>query len=221
MLIRALPLFAGLAPILGVTAAYVLGARAGVLRECIPLLDGCTSVSSTGRYMPGSLPFRATLFPQAAFLVCLWWIAAAWLRSTGAPRYATTIFVSGVAGAVALILYLTFLGTKAPFYEFMRHFGIYLYFLGTALSQLLFTISLQRSPLRTALLAVVLAPWAVGILNLIQKAVLADSNNIENRIEWWAALLMQVWFLLLYEVWRRDGIEVAVTAGTSPTNERR
>ena len=212
MLFRVLPLIVGLVPFIGVSAAYSLGVRAGAIPDCIPYIDGCTSISSTGRYMPGSLPFRAALFPQAAFLIFLWWSAAAWLRAQDRGRYSAAIQFSGITGGVALIVYVTFLGTRTEFYEVMRQFGIYLYFLGIVVAQVLFTLAIRPSRIRTAMIAVVSAPWMFGIGNLVQKAVIETENNIENRIEWIVALLMQAWFLLLYLLWRREGIQVRVTA---------
>ena len=219
-MIRVLPLFIGVAPILGVAAAYWLNVEAGVLPACLPLLDGCTSISAAGRYLPGSLPFRAVLLPQAALLVFFWWVGSEWLKNVApASRARQAIMVCGTVGAVALVLYVSFLGSRQPFYEFMRRFGIYFYFLGTALSQILLTWSMPRSRLRSWMLLVVGTPFVLGLLNLLQKALLTHSNNIENRIEWISALLMQVWFLLLYVAWRRSGI--AVTVGTDSTIARR
>lgn len=216
-MIRALPLFVGLVPVLAVTAAYWLNVEAGVLPSCMPLLDGCISISAAGRYTPGSMPFRAALLPQAALLVVLWWVSVGWLKSiSSALRNHQAILICGAVGALALVLYVTFLGTTGPFYEFMRRFGIYFYFLGTVLSQILLTWSMPRSRLRSVMLAVIAAPFVLGLLNLVQKAVLADSDNIENRIEWIAAVLMQVWFVLLYFAWRKSGIAVIVR--TDSTN---
>lgn len=218
-MIRVLPLLVGIAPVIGVSVAYWLAANSGVLPSCMPILDGCTSISSTGRYMPGSLLFRAVLLPQAGFLVILWWISVEWLEQvTLRPRGSYVILISGVVGAVALVLYVTFLGTKEPFYEFMRHFGIYFYFLGTALSQVLLTIGMPRSSLRSAMLCVIGTPFVLGLANLALKAVLAQPDNIENRIEWVAALLMQIWFLLLYAAWRKSGL--AVTVRTDLTSKK-
>ncbi len=214
MLVRLLPLIAGVVPIAGVSYAYWLGTQTGVLPGCIPYLEGCTSISSTGRHMPGALPFRASLFPQAAFLMFIWWFAALWVRALERARYAQVIVIAGATGAVALIVYVTFLGTTAPFYEFMRQVGIYFYFLGTVVAQTLVTLSLDSSRLRNAMLIVVAAPWAMGIANFVQKTLLVEPNNIENRVEWVVALLMQTWFVLLYLYWRRYDWDVKVTSAT-------
>jgi hypothetical protein len=198
-------------PIAGVTAAYLLNIQAGVLPSCIPFIDGCTSISSTGRSMPGSMPFRAVLLPQALGLVFLWWISVAWLREISPKtRVGKPVLVCGVVGAIALILYVSFLGSQQPLYEFMKRFGIYFYFLGTAISQLLVTIAMGRSRLRTAMLWVISTPYVLGIVNLVQKSLLLQSNNIENRIEWSVALLMQVWFVLLFLAWRNSDLTVTV-----------
>ena len=218
-MIRALPLIVGIAPIIGVTIAYWLGSRNGVLPDCIPLLEGCTSISATGRYLPGSLVFKAILLPQAAFLLVLWWFAVEWLRevSPGARRH-VLVLAFGAVGAAALVVYVTFLGTRMPFYEFMRRFGIYLYFLGTALAQLQLTIMMPRLSLRKSMLWVIALPFLFGIANLAQKALFDDTDLQENRIEWIAALLMQSWFVLLYFAWRATGL--TVTVRTDPSSAR-
>ncbi len=210
-MIRALPIIVGVLPLIGVFAAYWLNVRADLLPSCMPFLDGCTSISATGRYMPGSMPFRAALLPQAAFLSIFWWLSTEWLRSVSpTARNRTVIRISGVVGATALVLYVSFLGTKQPFYEFMRHFGIYVYFLGTVLSQALLTLSMPRSRMRSAMLWVIGTPFGLGLLNVAQKMLLGEPNNIQNRIEWIVALLMQIWFVLLYFAWRKTGFELTV-----------
>ncbi len=208
---RFLPLFAGVVPIAGIAAAYWLNVEAGLLPACMPLLDGCTSISATGRMMPGSMPFRAVLLPQAALLAFLWWFSVRWLEQVSPEsRAGTPILICGATGAIALVLYVTFLGTEQPFYEFMRRFGIYFYFLGTGLSQILLTLALSPSRLRATMLWVIGTPLVMGLINLAQKLLLADSNGIENSIEWASALLMQLWFVLLFVAWRRTGIGVTV-----------
>ncbi len=208
---RFLPLFAGVVPIAGIAAAYWLNVEAGLLPACMPLLDGCTSISATGRMMPGSMAFRAVLLPQAALLAFLWWFSVRWLEQVSPEsRAGTPILICGATGAIALVLYVTFLGTEQPFYEFMRRFGIYFYFLGTGLSQILLTLALSPSRLRATMLWVIGTPLVMGLINLAQKLLLADSNGIENSIEWASALLMQLWFVLLFVAWRRTGIGVTV-----------
>ena len=226
MLIRALPLLAGIAPVAGITLAYWLGVTNDVLPSCIPYVDGCTSISATGRYMPGSLLFRAVMLPQTILLIVVWYLSANWLRAIApSTKAAGAIMLSGFNGALCLVFYVTFLGTKAPFYEFMRRFGIYLYFLGTATAQLTLAVALLRHATRNAaaslkrsaaaMLWLCGLPFVLGVLNLVLKAVLDDADAAENRIEWISALLMQGYFVVLYLAWRHTGFSVLVTTDTS------
>ena len=165
MLIRALPLVAGIVPVAGIFLSYWLAVENGVLPACSPFLDGCVSISATGRYMPGSLLFRAAMLPQSVLLLMVWYLASLWLRNLApASRAPATIMVAGVIGALALVLYVTFLGTKAPFYEFMRRFGIYFYFLGTAIAQVTLAVALLKHARQKA--ARELTRLSVGMLLL-------------------------------------------------------
>jgi hypothetical protein len=214
MLIRGLPLIACLAPLIGINLAYWIGADNNVLPSCIPYLDGCTSISSTGRYPPGDRLFRAVMLPQAAVLAFTWYFAALWLRSLKpTSRAPTIIVVSGAIGALALILYVSYLASNDPFYEIMRSYGIYFYFVGTALAQLVLSLALDRSATQRAMVWVTVTPFVLGIINLIQKEVLGSLNSNENRIEWIASLLMQVWFLLLWTAWRKTRFKIRVRTG--------
>ncbi len=214
MLIRGLPVLAGLLPLVGINIAYWIGVDAGILPSCIPYLEGCTSISATGRYPPGDRLFRAVMLPQSVLLAATWIFAAAWLRSLApdskAPR---AVMIFGLMGAIALIIYVSYLGTKEPLYEFMRRFGIYVYFLATGVAQLVLTLALKRSSWRQAMLWVVIAPWIMGLVNFAQKALRDDPDMMENVIEWVVSVLMQIWFLLLYVGWRKTGFRVAVTTG--------
>jgi uncharacterized membrane protein len=227
MLIRWLPLIAGIVPFIGVHICYVVAVQHGFLPACIPHVDGCTSISATGRNPPASFLFRAIELPFAAILVVIWHFTVEWLRVLKpalSRRMAVAILVSGVAGALALIVYVTFLGTKEPIYEFMRRFGIYFYFLGTVLAQLFVALSLRSAGnaalgrLPDVMLWLCVSPFALGLLNLAQKAVLAHAtaDALENSIEWFAATLMQAYFVVLYFAWRRTGFEARVTVDQEP-----
>jgi hypothetical protein len=131
-------------------------------------------------------------------------------------------------GAIALIVYVTFLGTQEPFYEFMRRFGIYFYFLGTVIAQLFLAVSFRGicrglgdralSRMALAMLVLCLMPFVLGFVNLAQKAVLPyeTADPLENSIEWFATLMMQAYFLVVYLALRRTGLAVSVVAAPPP-----
>jgi hypothetical protein len=224
MLLRLLPLITGLAPIFAAHVSYLIAIRAGVLPACIPYIEGCTSISATGRYPPSSFLFKAIMMPESILMAAYWLFSVAWLRALErtagrAANGGTMIGVFGVAGAFFLIVYLTFLGTEGPAYDFMRRYGVYLYFLFTVIAQLMLVARVMsvssslRIPSVVAVtkiqLAVALIPFALGILNLVLKAVLDNAAAPERIIEWTFALLMHSYFLLSYFSWRATGFDAS------------
>jgi hypothetical protein len=230
MLLRLLPLITGFAPIFAAHVSYLIGIRAGVLPACMPYIAGCTSISATGRYPPASFLFKSIMMPEAILLAAYWLFSVAWLRSLErtAGRSAdsgTMVGVFGVAGALFLIVYVTFLGTEGPVYDFMRRYGVYLYFLFTVIAQLILVakvLSVSSSlRIRSVVtitriqLAVALIPFGLGILNLVLKALLDDAVAPERIIEWIFALLMHSYFLLSYFSWRATGFDASFSVEKS------
>jgi len=222
MLIRLLPLFTGLLPILAIHVSLLVAINAGAIPSCIPYIEGCASISATGRYEPASFIFKPAMMTEWILLVAYWLFCVAWIRSLAAAagrsnKTGIWIGVFGCAGALALILYVTFLGTQAPFYEVMRRSGIYLYFLFSVIAQIILarhTISIAsalklQNVEKTGRIQMVLAlvPFALGALNLILKSTLEDPDPAENVIEWIFALLMHVYFLLTYFSWKETGFD--------------
>lgn len=227
MLIRYLPLVAGLLPLAAVLGAFLIGVAYDVIPACIPFVDGCVSISATGRRPPGSFLFRAIMLPQTVLLVAVWYFSVLWLRSLdSALRRSTamTILASGIVGAVATIIYVTFLGTKEPIYEFMRHTGIYFGFLGAGVAQIVLAVALTRiaktrhnARLRKAARAMSglwIVALSVGLLNPLLKLILEDADQSENRIEWIAFIVMQCYFVALYFAWKSTGFSVSVSTQT-------
>lgn len=217
MPIQFLPLATGLIPIIAIHACLLLAINAGAIPACIPYIDGCASISATGRYEPAVFVFKPSMTIQAALLVAYWYAAVGWLRSLSGRQDqqdngGRSIMTFGIAASITLIIYVTFLGTQIPLYEFMRRFGIYFYFLFMVIAQI--TLAMKTLHLakanelqkvqRIARLQLWLAlfPCVLGALNLILKATLIDPDAAENIIEWIAALMMQTYFVLSWFSWR-------------------
>lgn len=216
MILRALPLIVGLLPIFTVFTSYWIGIHTADLPSCNPFIDGCTSVSATGRHPPASYLFKGAMLPQSILLAAYWLFNVAWLRAVAkAPsnsRMGHVVGVLGVTGSLFLILYVTFLGSEMPFYEFMRRYGVYMYFALNVFAQaglamrVLPVVRALGVPCLVALtrLQLLLAwiPFGLGALNLALKATLEDSGAAENRIEWFFAMQMQLYFLITWFSWR-------------------
>jgi hypothetical protein len=225
-MLRALPLVTGLLPIFTVFTCYWIAIHTAGVPSCNPFTDGCTSVSATGRHPPASYLFKGAMLPQSILLSAYWLYSVAWLRaleaSAGAPRRSgTTVGIVGVTGSLFLILYVTFLGSEEPFYEFMRRYGVYMYFALNVIAQLwlvyrILPFARQRADTRLLVLTrlqLVLAwvPFALGVLNLVLKASLENSRPFENRIEWIFAMQMQLYFLISYFSWRETQFSASFT----------
>jgi hypothetical protein len=218
-MLRWLPLLAGVLPLIAMFGAFAIGVAYGTLPDCNPIIDGCRSISATGRQPPGSFLFRAIMMPQAVILAFMWYLSYLWLRRLppGIGRaHELLILIAGVVNPVALIVYLTFLGTSEPIYEFMRRIGIYFGFLGIAVAQLVIALAMLRTELRDLarlMLGIIAVVFLVGILNLVLKATLSDPDPAENRIEWIASILLQAWFFVLFVAWRRTDARFSVRLG--------
>ena len=218
-MLRWLPFMAGILPLIAMFGAFALGSAYGVLPDCNPLLDGCCSISATGRKPPGSFLFRAIMLPQGILLGFVWYLSVLWLdqlRPAPGRVMRSTILAAGLVNALALIIYVTFLGTSEPVYEFMRRSGIYFGFLGMAVAQILIAGALLRTELRSlakAMLSIGAVIFILGILNLILKSVLDDPDPAENRIEWIASIIMQAWFFVLFVAWHRTAADFSVRVG--------
>jgi hypothetical protein len=236
MLIRLVPLLTGILPVAAIHGAYWIAIRAATVPACIPYVSGCTSISATGRYPPASYLFKAVMMPNAVLLVVYWLLAAAWLRALSrqyggaVSRFtALDIVVAGAGGALALILYVTFLGTQEAFYEVMRRFGIYFYFLLTVIAQLLLASRARRiarhhslsylHSLATAQWLLALTPVVLGVLNVAVKEWRPELAGFENAIEWLAAIVMQVNIALSYFAWNASGFEATFSTRNARLQE--
>jgi len=224
MPIRLLPVVTGLLPLIAIHVSYLIAIQAQRVPACIPYLEGCTSVSATGRYPPASFLFKSTMLPGAVLLLLFWICTNAWLRAlesqSTTPRVAASPYIAwlGGGGAIALIIYVIFLGTHQPFYEFMRRFGIYFFFLLTILAQLDMSFRLKEhaisvndrslNGLAQRLLILAVLPFLLGALNLVLKSVLSDPDRSENIIEWIVVVMIQAHIIMTYFAWRDTGFAV-------------
>lgn len=219
-----LALLCGIVPIAATHGALLLnllssGEALAETYRCVPYWEGCVSISRAVRSGPGLLLFRALMLPTAAVLALMWICVAPWLTGLrpGSETRARNIAVSGVIGALFLILYVSALGSEGPWYGWMRRYGVVMYFGLTALAQLLLVHALWPlrgqahmrqllGPLRV-LFALVCLEWMGGVASVAKRALLSDPaliDRVENIIEWWFALALSAAFIALAELMRRS-----------------
>ena len=217
-----LPYFAlltGLLPIIAVNVAYLTGVNNGHLPSCIPYLEGCTSISATGRLPPESLIFRATMIPTAIFMATYWWINYVWLMSIGdRPTFGNRVMLClGVIAAIFLIVYTIALGAVGPQFAMQRRIGVTFFFSFTFFAQLLLVYRIDqimqtgkqaflKISYRAKLLICILM-LLLGITLSPLKVIFPDNDHLDNIIEWNFALLMNSYFIVTFFTWRKSSFK--------------
>ena len=207
-------LWAGLLPLLVINTAYVGSAMAGHIPLCFPYFEGCTSISSAGRYGLSYFFFKAGIIPAAMLLAGFWYLARRWLLQLGDEdgKSVRAMALLGILAAAFLVLYTVFLGSKGDFYNLMRRFGVNLYFAFSGLAQILLlsrlyrlrargVMSLPESLLRM-MLALLILLLVIGIASIPVMNFIVDKQRPQNIVEWNFALLMNLYFIGMFSLWR-------------------
>ena len=200
-------------PIFVVNLCYIVSIVGNHIPACIPYLQGCTSVSSAGRYGAAYFLFKAGMIPLALLLAYFWILVRRWLISLGdrQNREMAALVYIGLVGAAFLILYTTFLGTSGDIYSLLRRFGVTVYFSCSYLAQLLLLhrlvtlrdagkIRLPRS-ITGGMLTVAIVLLFLGLISIpIGNFIFIDEKKmVMNVIEWNFALLLSGYYLLAWQ----------------------
>lgn len=214
---------AGALPLAATAIAYALSLRLGLIPDCNPFLDGCVSISRTGRHGLPNILFRALLLPAAVLQALCWCLCPGWLQMLQAPpgRLPRLLPALGLTAGACLVLYGSFLGTEGEGYRFMRRYGTALYFGLSCIGMLIVAQETQRAaragrlPHRVA--RALLAPCAalplLGLVHVfVQLGWPAARDALENVTEWWAGAIFTVFFALLAWGWYRMGYRARLGA---------
>jgi len=216
-------LLCAVVPFFAVHITLVNSIAEGHLPLCIPHIEGCFTISRAARSGSSLHIFRATMLPTSTLLLIYWLYANAWLLQLKNERKpALTVMTSlGVAGALFLILYATYLGTEGEFYRWMRRYGVTFYFSFTALAQIFFARRLHQLSSMGVVSCVTnlirlkwmmcIFQWAIGLLSIPLGLVINEEdtrNAVQNIVEWNFALAMHVYFFLTYLMYRRTGFRL-------------
>jgi len=220
-----LPLAAGLLPAAAAVIAFNVAAAQGQFPSCNPLFEGCVSVSHAARHDLPNIIFRALLLPGATLQAIVWLLSGPWLRCLGAPhdRLLKLLPWFGVTASFFLVLYGTFLGTEGPGYQWMRRYGVVIYFGFTCIAMLIVGGVVQRLTAATGTLryagavlyALVAALPLLGLVNSTSSLYLhteAAQDALGNITEWWGALVFTAFFVVLAWLWRRTHFTAALAA---------
>lgn len=192
--------------------AYWLNVKAGGALDaefvCNPYLDGCVSTSRAVRAGPGIVWFKAVMFPVAALMMLTWRSLADWKAglSTEMPGIRRWTLQLGIAGAIALVCYVLFLGTEGPVYAWLRRYGVVFFFGFTALAQLVAARFIWEfhppgsARVAVAYISTVSLQWAIGVFSVFKRFFFDDPgfiDRLENITEWFMIAAMSLGFVLI------------------------
>ncbi len=212
-----LALWTGLLPFLVINAAYFGSATGGHIPLCFPYLEGCTSISSAGRYGLAYFFFKAGIIPSAVLLAAFWFLSRRWLLQLGDVdgMAVRAMRLLGVLAAAFLVLYTVFLGSKGDFYNLMRRYGVNLYFSFSGLAQILLLSRLIRLRARAAellpqhllrtKLLILIALLIVGLASIPISNFIVEKHRPRNIVEWNFALLMIGYYAVTWRLWVKTG----------------
>jgi hypothetical protein len=209
-------------PLLAVVGAYIIALVQGYDASCIPFVEGCTSISRAARYDDAIFWFRGLMLPLVSLLVLYWIYHRRWLvQLVGAHYRHTVILWLGILSALALSIYVNFLGSEGDVYRFMRRFGVTFYFGLAMLAQLLSIYSLYHvresltrsvNRLVTGQLFLVGAQWLIGLGSLAITIMQPDYKDQANNImEWNFALMMTIYYAISAILWKLPTSKITPT----------
>lgn len=215
---RALSLWAAILPLVTFNVSYLIAAGLEHVPTCIPYIEGCTSVSSTGRHLPESLIVKAGILPSAAILLLFWYRCATFLQLGGrGPSWVAAMRVIAVLVMLSLIVYGLTLGMREELYRDIRRIAIDSFALSNFASQLLFVIAYRPMRIATTrtlfrwLVVLCLALPTLGIISEVAKLVGAPRHAANNIIAWNAAVLLCGYLIIVGRVWHHHGLSAQLS----------
>ena len=211
MNIKKLSLIIFLLPTFTVIVSYLLSLSFEYVPFCIPNIDGCTSISRTGRYYPVNVFFKLSLF-LSGFLVFFYWYKNFIFFKKYKFVLMNYAFILSIISIIFLFLYLIFLG-ESSYYKFFRKVGIFIYILFSIISELFLSIIYYKTIKINRFLNTFFIKFKlnlsiilIGLAIILFPLMVMKINNISelrNMISWNYFLLIQVNFLITFLIWNK------------------
>lgn len=211
--LRSIALLAGLLPVMSAFISYFIAVNQGHVASCIPMIEGCASISSAGRLSPESLFFRATMIPSAILMILYWVLVRQWLIQMEGRKDIpqNIILILGIISSIFLVIYSVALGFIGEVYSMQRRVGVTIFFSCGLVSQLMMTNriwKLVRSgrlhlpwKLHVWKLIICILMLLIGLSSIPLSMLYFEDGRIDNILEWNYAVIMYVYYILTYFVW--------------------
>ena len=195
-------LLISLLPFIAIHVSLFLSFQNDLLIACNPYIEGCYSISKVAR-QPSSIYFFKVLLLISSFL--LYFI---WEKIFISNLYQTHIFF-GKLGSISLIIYILALGNDGFIYEFMRRFGVFIFYMTTLYLQSIYTFTQTKLLVLSAHRMIFLKLLAflqimVFVFSLPFFLIIKNDRYIENIIEWWISLTITIWFFINFIYYKKN-----------------
>ena len=211
MKIKNLSFIIFLIPTLTVIFSYIFSMNLNLVPSCVPIIDGCTSISRTGRYFPVNIFFKTLMFITGVAILFYWHRNFKFFNSLNNNKFIKITYILGLISVFFLFLYLIFLGENY-YYRFFRKIGIFIYILFSIISELLLSIIYFKNIYNYLFnnifikfkLFLSIFILTIGVI-LFPFMVMKIENvaNLRNIISWNFFLFIQVNFLFTFFIWKK------------------
>ena len=181
---------------LGSASAYLFSYLGEFVPLCIPHIEGCTSISRTGRFGTSFYIFKIAVIP-VAFLAFVYWLDMTRWNKVSAPNghflnIAPTIL--GCLGATALLVQTTVLGIECGVCRSIRSYSTTMFFLLTFIAQWLAWIRIRKQSERnwvSVLYLILCTLLSIDVaLFVIVPNLFENTSALENSIAWRSSYLI-------------------------------
>jgi len=197
---KSIPQFVFFIPVLTVIISYFISSIGGFVDWCMPLLDGCTSISKVGRYGISFYLYKIFIIPSVILMIIFWYQVNKYIYKSN-----LLLFLS-ITSCIFLIIYLFALGFDGKIYRFMREIGIFVYFILTPMCQTLLAFSISNNKIRSKFFLYTLLCMYLVCVGFYLLILPLDNSNYENVIEWNFALLIFLFFPLFSGLLRKTNV---------------
>ena len=188
-----------------------------ILEICNPFISGCYSVSRVGRSYPAILIFKPMMVITIVLMIVYFFEHYRIFKKFLINKiYLNLILLSGLISSFALFIYIIFLGIEgSEIWRFMRRGGIFIYIISLIISQFLIVLTYLKIKndykviISSKIIDInfyfifLLIICGIILILLIDIFSLTTSWNIKNIIQWNYFLLMNLFFLNTYFVWKK------------------
>ena len=106
MKIKNLSFIIFLIPTLTVIFSYIFSMNLNLVPSCVPIIDGCTSISRTGRYFPVNIFFKTLMFITGVAILFYWHRNFKFFNSLNNNKFIKITYILGLISVFFLFLYL-------------------------------------------------------------------------------------------------------------------